>query len=107
MELLQPQIDFHKAVEEATMDDLRIYWDVRVVRGQDSAFAHVKGTSTLGALLAPNRKALAPSMIQEEIIEKISMPLTATLQTEVERLTREGLAKWAGEVGPEGETRVI
>jgi hypothetical protein len=90
--LLEPVIDFHKPVEGATEDDLRIYWDVRVVRGQDSPFAHVTGSSSLPMALASNTKALAPTVIQAELLEKVSRPLTAVLQTETEQQTMDELA---------------
>jgi hypothetical protein len=99
--LLEPLTDFHKAVEGATEDDLRIYWDVRLVRGQSSAFAHVTGSSSLPRALASNMKALAPALIQQEILEKISMPLTAKLQTVVEQLTMADLAARNGGSGPD------
>lgn len=97
--LLEPLTDFHKAAEGATEDDLRIYWDVRVIRGKDSAFAHVTGSSSLPNALASNMKALAPSVIQQEIMEKISRPLTAVFQTEAEQQTMDGLAARNGESG--------
>jgi hypothetical protein len=90
--LLDPVIDFHKPVEGATEDDLRIYWDVRVVRGQGSAFAHVTGSSSLPMVLASNTKALAPAVVQTELLEKVSRPLTAVLQTVAEQLTMDELA---------------
>ena len=99
--LLEPLTDFHKAVEGATEDDLRIYWDVRLVRGQDSPFAHVTGSSSLPNALASNMKALAPSAIQQEVLEKISRPLTAVFQTEAEQQTMDGLAARNGESGPD------
>ena len=99
--LLEPLTDFHKAVEGATEDDLRIYWDVRVVRGQNSPFAHVTGSSSLPNALASNMKALAPSAIQQEIMEKISRPLTAVFQTEAEQQAMDGLAARNGESGPD------
>ena len=48
-------LDFLKPHEEMTMDDVRICWDVRVVRGADEPFVHSKGTSTLIGMLAENR----------------------------------------------------
>jgi hypothetical protein len=99
--LLDPVIDFHKPVEGATEDDLRIYWDVRVVRGQGSPFAHVTGSSSLPRALASNMKALAPAVVQAELLEKVSRPLTAKLQTVAEQLTMDGLAARTGESCPD------
>lgn len=91
--LLKPLADFHKAVESAGENDLRMLWDVRIVRGKDTAFCHVKGASSLPAMLANNMRANAPSQIQEEVSEKIMMPLVSAMQAEVERSTFEDLAK--------------
>jgi hypothetical protein len=102
--LLEPVIEFHKPVESATEDDLRIYWDVRVVRGKGETFTHSQGSSSLPRALASNMKALAPALIQQEILEKISMPLTAKLQTVAEQLTMDGLAARNGESRPDAGT---
>lgn len=64
MGLLEPLLDFQKSVEGATGDDIRMHWDVRIIRGADTAFAHVAGTCTMATMLAPNMQALAPSAIQ-------------------------------------------
>jgi hypothetical protein len=70
---------------------------VRVVRGNDSPFAHVTGSSSLPNALASNMKALAPSVIQQEILEKISRPLTAVFQTDSEQQTLDEFAARNGE----------
>jgi hypothetical protein len=95
--LLDPLLDFLKPVEGATEDDLRIFWDVRVVRGKGSAFAHVTGSSSLPMALASNTKALAPAVVQAELLEKVSRPLTAVLQTVAEQLTMDELDARGGE----------
>jgi hypothetical protein len=76
--------DFHKALEGAKQDDLRMYWDVRIVRGEDTPFASVHGVSTLPGLLSGKMKGHAPSMIQQEVADKIAQPLTAVFMTEGE-----------------------
>ena len=104
--LLAPLLEFHKPVEGATENDFRVYWDVRVVRGQDSPFAHVTGSSTLPGVLAPKMKALAPGTIQGEVMEKISRPLMAMFQDEMERQSLEEVAATPGdgEATPDSET---
>lgn len=93
LEVLKPLIDFHKAVEDATDDDFRIYWDVRLVRGKDTPFIRVHGSSTLSALLAPKLQPYAPGVIESEVREKICSPLMAALMTELENRSSEALAK--------------
>lgn len=103
LRLLKPLTDFHKSADESTSDDLRIYWDVRIVRGPSTAFAHVQGSTSMPQMVAPKRTALAASAIETEIQEKIIRPLIAIFQTEAERVTFEGLASRAKKAGPEGE----
>lgn len=93
LSLLKPLIDFHKGVEDAADHDFRIYWDVRLVRGKDTPFAHVHGSSTLPALLAPKLQPYAPGVIESEIKDKICAPLMAAVMTEVEKGNSEALAK--------------
>ena len=85
MMLLKPLCDFHQSVDGARMDDLRIYWDVRIIRGKDTPFAHVTGSSSLPRVLAYNMVANAPSLIQGEVTDKIMIPLTSVMQEEGER----------------------
>ena len=93
LNLLKPLTDFHKAVEDANEDDIRLYWDVRLVRGEDTPFCHVKGSSSMPAMLAQKMRPHAPSKIQEEINDKILKPLLSVMMTEVERMTFADLAK--------------
>lgn len=76
--------DFHRTLEGATQDDLRIYWDVRIVRGKDTAFHSVKGISTLPNILSDKMLAHAPTMVQREVMDKIAEPLTAVFMREGE-----------------------
>lgn len=87
--VLMPLIEFHKAADELTMDDVRIYWDVRAIRGKDTAFAHLKGSSTLHNILAPNMLMNATERIQGEITDKIVMPMVAIFQRESNRMALE------------------
>ena len=78
--LMAPLVDFHKAVESASNDDLRLFWDVRVVRGQNEPFMTANGSSTLQGLLHGSRKTKASDFIRQEIVDKIADPLGAKIQ---------------------------
>ena len=93
MSLLKPLTDFHKAVEDATDNDFRMYWDVRLVRGKDTPYLHLHGSSTLSSLFAPKMQPLAVGVIQSEVADKISAPLVAAFMTELEKENSEALAK--------------
>lgn len=77
--------DFHKTLEDASENDMRLYWEVRLIKGKDTAFAITKGTSSLPGLLGPKMRPNAPSMIQQEIVDKIAQPLTASFMSDSER----------------------
>lgn len=96
---ITPMLEFHKAVENATADDLRMFWDVRVVRGADTPFAHLTGSTPMPRILSSNMRALGPSKIENEITNKILIPLMAMVQTEVERAASEGLSAEEGKPG--------
>ena len=71
----QPLIDFHKALEFFKEDDLRMFWDVNIVRGKDTPFASNRGSSSMPDALAPKMAPLAPGNIQKEVSQKIITPL--------------------------------
>ena len=100
LSLLKPLTDFHQAVADAADHDMRMFWDVRLVRGKDTAFLRVHGTSTLSAMLAPKMLPLAPTHIESEVKEKIMAPLVSALMTEVEKMTFQDLAKRRMAGGP-------
>ena len=93
LELLKPQINFHKALEDASQHDVRMLWDVRVVQGKDTPFSHVHGSTSFPAMLAPNMLATAPEKIQQAVIEKIVLPLTAVVMAASDKATFEGIAR--------------
>jgi hypothetical protein len=93
LSLIKPLTDFHKAVDDATDDDFRIYWDVRLVRGKDTPYVHVRGSSTLSSMFAPKLRPHAVGVIQSEVRDKISAPLVAAFMTELEKETFEALAR--------------
>lgn len=89
---LAPLLEFHKAAEEASQDDLRMYWDVRLVRGKDTPFTHVKGSTHLPGILTRKMRPLASSTIEVEVRNKINLPLVSMIQSVVECATLEELA---------------
>jgi len=84
MKLLKPSLDFHEPVDGATTDDLRLFWDVRLVRGEDTPFKHLQGSSTLTGMLGEKMVANASSTIQREIHNKILEPLVMAMQSAAE-----------------------
>jgi len=102
--LLKPLIDFHQPVDGATAHDLRMYWDVRILRGRDTPFTHVTGSSSLPGTFALSMLANAPSLIQKEVTDKIIIPLTAVMQGEVVRRTHAELGRENQAGGPGGGT---
>jgi hypothetical protein len=83
LNLLKPLTDFHKAVEDANQNDLRLFWDVRIVRGENTPYCHVHGSSSLPALLAYNMMSQAPQAIEHEATAKIVVPLVSFMQLDV------------------------
>lgn len=80
-EMLAPLIDFHKAADESTDSDLRIYWDVRIVRGKDTHFMHTTGSTTLPGILANGLSInTAPIVVHQEIEDKVAKPIHLKLQ---------------------------
>lgn len=84
-EELQPLFDFHRAIESAKDDDLRMFWDVRVLRGKDTPFASVQGSTSMPKALSQKMAPSAPSNIEMEVIQKIMEPLMGIVMHEVER----------------------
>lgn len=77
---LAPLLDFHKQVADAQIDDLRMYWDVRVIRGSAEPFITVTGSSSLTGALGPKQISLASAVLQQEVMDKIATPLVAKMQ---------------------------
>ncbi|MEX2580598.1 MAG: hypothetical protein WD342_16190 [Verrucomicrobiales bacterium] len=91
-EQIQPLIDFHKAMESAKEDDIRMFWDVKIVRGEDTPFASVQGSSSMPDALARKMAPLTPGNIQKEVSQKIVEPLISAVldklvKPEVENLS--------------------
>jgi len=84
-DLMAPTIKFHEASRGASQDDIRIYWDVRIVRGESEHFTQTTGSSSFPGALSQNMKANAPAMIQQEVVDKIASPLVAKMQEECQR----------------------
>jgi hypothetical protein len=81
MALLAPLLEFHKEVTDSDDGDLRLFWDVRLVRGKNTPYMSTSGSSSLpGILSSPTALARAPITISQEIDEKIAMPLNNKMQ---------------------------
>jgi hypothetical protein len=92
--LLEPLIEFHKADETMTMDDIKIRWEVRAIRGSSSTpFTHLKGESTFHKMLAPSMIMNAPERAEQEITDKIVLPMVAIFQDEAQRMALEIVAE--------------
>lgn len=81
LQMFAPLLDFHKAAESANADDVRMHWDVRLVRGKSEFLCKVEGSSTLPGLVSANNLQHAPHTITTEVFEKIAKPLADLLQT--------------------------
>lgn len=78
--ILEPLVEFHKAVEHASDNDLRLYWDIRLVQGKDTPFTSMSGHSSFPGVLVGSALGQIPASMSREIIEKIAVPLAARLQ---------------------------
>lgn len=78
---------FHETVESAGDDDLRVLWDVRLVRGKNEPLHRVQGSSSMPGLLGPKMIAGAIQAIQGEVAEKIAIPLTALFMVRGDEVT--------------------
>jgi hypothetical protein len=79
-----PIIEFHKAVEDADDNDLRMFWDIRILRGSGETFITSTGSSSFPDALGPKQRANAAIAIQQEVHEKIAVPLVGKMQAAVE-----------------------
>lgn len=91
-QLLQPLIDFHTESADAADDDLKMFWDVRLVRGSGRPFLNTSGVTTITAALSGSAARMLTSVLQDEVFEKIARPLVSKAQDmigpiELDRLT--------------------
>lgn len=80
LQLLGPLIKFHENQEDADADDLRLFWDVRLVAGKGEAFAHFSGSSTMSNALDPTLVNDTEASLESEVMNKIAKPLVAKMQ---------------------------
>ena len=99
MAMLEPLTTFHQPVEGAADGDVRVHWDLRIVRGKGEFFVHETGTSTLPGLLDQRALKDATSRIQQEVMDKMAAPLIGKMQAEVEEWTSKELVKREEELG--------
>jgi hypothetical protein len=77
---LAPVVEFHKTVDSASDNDLRMYWDVRLVQGKDTPFTSISGNSSFPGILVGSALGRLPEALSREVVEKIAVPLAARLQ---------------------------
>lgn len=77
---LAPVVDFHKTVDSASDNDLRMYWEVRLVKGKDTPFTSISGHSSFPGILVGSALGRMPEALSREVVEKIAVPLAARLQ---------------------------
>lgn len=65
---------------KANEDDVTLKWRVRVIRGEDIVFLDIDGVSTMNRIFAPENLAMAPSTVQEEIFNKVALPIASAFQ---------------------------
>lgn len=85
LERERPIADFHAAVENVSDNDIRIYWDIRIVRGSSTPFTHSTGVTSMPGILSDKLRIHAVSMIEREIGEKVGAPIGAAFMEEAER----------------------
>ncbi len=79
IESLRPLMEFQKMEDLEKDNDLRICWDIRIVRGEDTPFTQTTGVSTLPKALSSKMRARTSAAIQQEITSTDqSFTLTAT-----------------------------
>lgn len=89
---LDPWVKFNENLVEAEPDDGVLYWDAKLLRGKDTIFAYSTGSSTLPGIFAQHGLAKAPRQIEQEILDKIILPLAGKMQFEVNRIALEDAA---------------
>jgi len=94
--LLGPLLEFHKSAEEATDNDLRIFWDIRIVSGKDTQFLHNTGSSSMPSLLEPSMRQEATARLEQVVNSMILRPLIAKMQSAVEAATIDHLTPAPG-----------
>ncbi len=77
---LAPVVEFHKAVDSASDNDLRLFWDIRLVQGKDTPFTTMSGHASFPGILSGSALGQMPALLSREIVEKIAVPLNARLQ---------------------------
>ena len=95
LERERPLLDFHEAIDDISDSDVRVYWDVRVVRGANTPFTRTSGVSSMPGLLSAKMKSHAPSHIEQEVLDKIAHPLVASFMEEAEVQNADNLSRIA------------
>lgn len=91
LKALAPVVEFHKSVEGAKDTDLRLFWDVRVIKGADTPMYEFNGSSSLTGALSPRQLPLLTDAVQREVSDKIATPLVSRMQQLIDELNSEFL----------------
>ena len=84
MAMMAPMAEFHEPVADADSKDVRIFWDIRLVKGASTKMAGTTGSASLPGLLTDGQLRNASTIIQDEIAQKIAGPLAYKFQREAE-----------------------
>lgn len=89
--------EVYKAEEACDEEDIRIYWDVRLVKASGAPFMKTSGSSTLPGLLTANNIGSAAGCVYRETDEKISKHLSSKIQELVTHSLADQLARRAAQ----------
>lgn len=78
--LLGSALDFHKAVTDASDEDIRFRWTVDIIKGENTVFGRVAGSSTLPGLLSDSQMHTVTERVHAEMLSKIADPVTGKFQ---------------------------
>lgn len=84
-DLIDPCRTIRDADKELNTDDVRIEWNVYAISMDTKSLVSLQGSSTLNRVLSPIRLSESPAIVRREIEDKISIPLIAELQSEMQR----------------------
>ncbi len=93
--LLGGMAEFHEGVKSTHVEDVRMYWDVRLVQGDGSPLMQISGISTLSGLLHGNAITDAAGKVYQEVEEKVAKPLSQRIQQRVASGMNEALSQIA------------
>lgn len=84
MRMVQPNLDLDKMLGRCRANDGILFWDVKLVRGEDTGFCQTSGTISLPEMLAPHMLDKAPLKLVREMILYIIAPLVRRMMEAAE-----------------------